>query len=159
VNTFSDRKRTLIEALLDRARRKFSRDEFGTRRTARLAVFLAAAALSMFALQQAHAQTATKTPKTENSASANVENGKRLYMSYGCYECHGREGQGSVYAGARLGPRPIALSVFVSYVRQPGGQMPPYTAKVVSDAELADIHAFLNSLPQPPPAKSIPLLN
>jgi ubiquinol-cytochrome c reductase cytochrome c subunit len=47
----------------------------------------------------------------------------------------------------------------IAYVRQPKGQMPPYTSKVVSDAELADIRAYLASIPEPPPAKYIPLLN
>jgi cytochrome c1 len=37
--------------------------------------------------------------------------------------------------------------------------MPPYTAKVVSDQDLADIYAFLQSVKQPPPVKDIPLLN
>jgi hypothetical protein len=37
--------------------------------------------------------------------------------------------------------------------------MPPYTAKVLSDKDLADIYAFLQSLQQPPTAKDIPLLN
>ncbi len=37
--------------------------------------------------------------------------------------------------------------------------MPPYTDKAVSDSELADIHAFLRTLPQPPAVKDIPLLN
>lgn len=37
--------------------------------------------------------------------------------------------------------------------------MPPFTSKVASDSDLADIHAFLQSLPQPTPAKNIPLLN
>ena len=37
--------------------------------------------------------------------------------------------------------------------------MPPYTSKVVSDSEMADIYAFLQSLPQPPAVKDIPLLN
>jgi hypothetical protein len=36
--------------------------------------------------------------------------------------------------------------------------MPPYTAKVLSDSELADIYAFLRSVPKPPNAQSIPLL-
>ena len=36
--------------------------------------------------------------------------------------------------------------------------MPPFSAKIVSDAELADIHAYLESRPQPKPAKDIPLL-
>lgn len=115
--------------------------------------------LLMFARQQTHAQNSTKAPKTETSTAGSVDHGKRLYTSYGCYQCHGLEGQGSVITGPRIGPRPIALSRFIRYIRQPTGQMPPYTEKVVSDAELADIHAYLKSLPQPPPAKSIPLLN
>jgi ubiquinol-cytochrome c reductase cytochrome c subunit len=36
--------------------------------------------------------------------------------------------------------------------------MPPYTAKVVSDQELADIHAFLRAIPQPPAVDTIPIL-
>jgi len=85
-------------------------------------------------------------------------NGRRLFTKYGCYECHGTQGQGTT-AGARLAPKPIALAALISYVRAPKGQMPPYTAKVVSDAELADIRAYLASIPDPPPAKNIPLLN
>ena len=85
-------------------------------------------------------------------------NGKKLFSKYGCYECHGTQGQGTT-AGARLAPKPIALAALIAYVRQPRGQMPPYMAKVVSDAELADIRAYLASIPEPPPAKNIPLLN
>lgn len=85
-------------------------------------------------------------------------NGKKLFTKYGCYECHGTLGQGTT-AGARLAPKPLALAALIAYVRQPKGQMPPYTAKVVSDAELADIRAYLASIPEPPPAKNIPLLN
>jgi mono/diheme cytochrome c family protein len=44
-------------------------------------------------------------------------------------------------------------------VRHPSGTMPPFTAKVVSDAELTDIRAYLASVAEPPPAKNIPLLN
>ncbi len=36
--------------------------------------------------------------------------------------------------------------------------MPPYTAKVVSDQELADIYAYLQSRPHPSPAKAAALL-
>jgi|SRR5450432_361860 len=98
-------------------------------------------------------------PAASDTAKANVENGKLLFTSSGCYECHGRQAQGSRYSGPRLAPDPISLPSFREYVRAPKGQMPPYTAKVLTDAELADIHAFLESLPVPPAAKSIPLLN
>jgi len=81
-------------------------------------------------------------------------------MSYGCYECHGNEGQGSTQTGgSRIGPIQIAFPPFVAYIRQPSAQMPPYSAKAVSDADLADIYAFLLSRPQSEPAKSIALLN
>ena len=99
-------------------------------------------------ISQAPAQTRT----------GNAEKGKQLFIKDGCYQCHGYQGQGGV-AGARLAPRPIALVALIAYVRHPSGQMPPYTAKVLSDAELADIHAYLAAIPAPAPAKNIPLLN
>jgi ubiquinol-cytochrome c reductase cytochrome c subunit len=86
---------------------------------------------------------------------ADADNGKKLYATIGCYECHGRVGQGG-RAGPKLAPRPIPLQALVAYVRHPSGAMPPYTSKLVTDAELADIHAFLATIP--PPAKDIPLL-
>jgi len=84
--------------------------------------------------------------------------GKQLFVADGCYQCHGREGQGGA-AGARIAPKPVALKAMIAYVRHPTGQMPPVTAKVVSDSDLADIHAFLATIPEPKPIKDIPLLN
>jgi hypothetical protein len=37
--------------------------------------------------------------------------------------------------------------------------MPPYTAKVMSDQDFADIYAYLQSRPRPPAVQSIPLLS
>jgi hypothetical protein len=36
--------------------------------------------------------------------------------------------------------------------------MPPFTVKVMSDQELADVYAFLQARPRPPAVESIPLL-
>jgi ubiquinol-cytochrome c reductase cytochrome c subunit len=113
----------------------------------------------MLACPLVGAQTAQSASKPAGAASRDAKNGKRIYTSYGCYECHGREGQGSMLTGPRIGPHPAQFSAFVRYIRQPRGEMPPYTEKVVSDQELADIYAFLQSLPQPPDPKSILLLN
>ena len=85
-------------------------------------------------------------------------NGRRLYAKYGCYECHGYEGQGGGAAGPRIGPEPIPLSALIAYVREPAREMPPYSEKVVSDKDLADIYEFLKSLPHPSVASSNPLL-
>jgi len=109
--------------------------------------------LGLFVLSAAlasHAQAPVQPP------SGNADEGKKLFASVGCYQCHGLEAQGSSATGPRLGPRPIAFAAFSRYVRQPTGQMPPYTAKVVSDAELANLYAFVRSRPEP--AKEIPLL-
>jgi ubiquinol-cytochrome c reductase cytochrome c subunit len=105
-------------------------------------------------------QSAGSQPKIELPVSADPKNGQRLYSSFGCYECHGYQGQGSSQTGgSRIGPPQIPYSGFVAYIRQPSGQMPPYTSKVVSDAQLADIYAFLQSRPQAAPSKGIPLLS
>src|SRR5689334_16539830 len=89
----------------------------------------------------------------------NAPNGRKLFTRFGCYQCHQYEGQGAAATGPRLGPRPIPYANFSKYVRQPTGQMPPYTAKVVKDSDLADIYAFLQSLPEPRAAKDLPLLH
>jgi ubiquinol-cytochrome c reductase cytochrome c subunit len=91
-------------------------------------------------------------------AQGNAENGKRLFTKLGCYTCHGYQGQGGA-AGAKLAPQPISPTALIAYVRHPRGSMPPFTSKVVSDSDLTDIRAYLASVPAPPPAKSIPLLN
>ena len=105
----------------------------------------------------AAAFTVAQTPAA--APAGNAQNGKKLFERYGCYQCHGYEAQGGLGTGPRLAPKPLAWAALSRYVRQPAGQMPPYTAKVVSEKDLADIYAFLSAQPTPPPAKSIPLLN
>src|SRR6185312_232360 len=80
--------------------------------------------------------------------AGNVENGKRLFVKAGCYECHGYAGQGG--AGVRLAPKVLPAAAFIAYVRHPTGVMPPYTIKVASDSKLADIRAYLTTIPEPP---------
>ena len=101
---------------------------------------------------------AAQTPQrpAPPAPTGNADAGKKLFVSIGCYQCHGYEAQGSNATGPRLGPRAIPFAAFSRYVRQPTGQMPPYTAKVVSDADLANIYAFVQSRPEP--AKDISLL-
>jgi mono/diheme cytochrome c family protein len=106
----------------------------------------------------AGAQSASAPAKADNTPTGNAKNGKTIYTADGCYECHGREAQGGVGTGPKLGPAPLPYSVFAFQVRSPRDQMPPYTSKVLSDAELADIYAFVQSLPQPRKVDSLPQL-
>jgi len=97
--------------------------------------------------------------RTSTAPAGNVESGKRLYRSAGCELCHNGEGQGGGPA-PRLAPNPnmLAFALFVRQARQPINSMPPYTAKVLSDQQLADIYAFLQTVPKPPDVSTIPLL-
>jgi mono/diheme cytochrome c family protein len=100
----------------------------------------------------------TAGPAVENSLPAgDAKQGKRLFAAYGCYECHGYEGQGG-RAGPRIAPRPIAFRAFSKYIREPSGQMPPYTVKVTSDQDLSDIYAFLQTIVIPPAIKDLLIL-
>jgi mono/diheme cytochrome c family protein len=88
-----------------------------------------------------------------------IENGKRLYIRNGCYQCHGYAGQGG-QSGPQLAQTKLPLPAFAAIVRTPPpGGMPPYRVKVMSDGELANIFAYVQSFPSSPPAASIPLLN
>jgi mono/diheme cytochrome c family protein len=116
-------------------------------------LFLVPAALVVFS-------TARAQQPSDAAPAGNAQNGKKLFMGDGCYECHGREGQGALQTGAaRIGPPQLSFEGFQSYVRKPTNQMPPYTAKAVPDSDLADIYAYLKSIPMPPKGKDIPLLN
>ena len=97
---------------------------------------------------------------SDAAPSGSADNGKKLFMADGCYECHGRMGQGAAQTGAaRIGPPQLSFDGFQTYVRKPTNQMPPYTSKAVPDQDLADIYAYLKSIPMPPKGKDIPLLN
>jgi mono/diheme cytochrome c family protein len=94
------------------------------------------------------------------AGNGNADNGALLFTRDGCYGCHGREGQGARHTSApRIGPPAIPFPELAKSVRHPTGSMPPYTDKLISESELADVYAFLKSRPTPPPADSTALLN
>ena len=107
------------------------------------------------ALVLAAAVAAAQTP-SQTPPAGNADTGKKLFVSFGCWTCHGYEGQGG--AGPRIAPRPLPLAAFTAYVRRPPERMPIYPERLVSDEDLGHIHAYLQSRPMPPPIESIPLL-
>src|SRR5271163_2960304 len=90
--------------------------------------------------------------------AGDAANGKKLFLRDGCYECHGYAGQGG-RDGARIAVIGLNAQGLIRYVRAPGGAMPAYTDKVITDQELTDVWAYLQTLPKAKPAKDIPLLN
>jgi mono/diheme cytochrome c family protein len=89
-----------------------------------------------------------------------VAAGFKTYVAVGCFECHGRSGQG----GGFLGPTPtlahteLPLDAFTVQLRQPSNNMPTYGEKVLSTQEVADIYAYLQSVPGVRDIKTIPEL-
>jgi len=86
----------------------------------------------------------------------NPANGKKLFETVGCFECHGFAGQGGG-AGPKLIDPPV-YPAFIVQLRTPRNIMPPFTAKVLTDQQAADIYAYISTFPKPADAKTIPLL-
>jgi mono/diheme cytochrome c family protein len=108
------------------------------------------AAVSLIALAGAQAQDAPK---------GDAAKGKALWLADGCSYCHGTVGQGGRSAGPRIAQQPLPFEAFLNQVRRPADEMPVYVETVLSDQDIADIFAFIQSLPRPPDLKSIRLLN
>jgi mono/diheme cytochrome c family protein len=126
----------------------------------RLRVTVAIGAVMLMALTPHAGAGQAPSASTQSSTAppaGDAEKGKALFVKNGCYQCHNYEGHGGA-AGARLAPNPLPFRTFVTYVRSPRGDMPPYTAKVMSEQDLADVHAYLRSRPRPAAVASIPLL-
>jgi ubiquinol-cytochrome c reductase cytochrome c subunit len=89
--------------------------------------------------------------------AASAEKGKSEFLQHGCWQCHGYQGQGG--AGPKLAPNPIPFDTLSNFVRTTNRQMPPFSKQILSDEDLADIYAYLQSVPKSPDPGSIPLLN
>jgi ubiquinol-cytochrome c reductase cytochrome c subunit len=122
----------------------------------RITLHRALRVLAGVALLATTAGAQAPAPATPAAPSGDAAAGRKIYAKVGCNSCHGNEGQGAQPTGPRLAPNPSPFAAFSAYVRTPRANMPPYTAKVLTDKDLADIHAFLRA--QPPAAKVDSLL-
>jgi mono/diheme cytochrome c family protein len=97
----------------------------------------------------------------QDAPSGDAAEGRRVYLAMGCFLCHGRSGQG----GALNGPAPVLAKTampfggFLGQLRQPANDMPAYGEPILSERQVADIYAFVQSLPGPRDPKDFPLLN
>ena len=91
--------------------------------------------------------------------AGNVANGKKLFETVGCYQCHGYVGQGALQTGPRISRTSLPFDAFLHQLRQPMYQMAPYEAAVLPDSAVADLYAYVKQLPEPPQVKDVPLLN
>jgi mono/diheme cytochrome c family protein len=92
-----------------------------------------------------------------SAAEPSAKRGRALYMTTGCVHCHGGVGQGSS-AGLKLAPDPLPAEAIAQFIRATNTQMPAYSDKVLSDADVADIAAFLATIPPGKSPDDIPAL-
>jgi mono/diheme cytochrome c family protein len=102
-----------------------------------------------------------RAASAQDQPSGDPVNGKRVYLADGCFECHGRSGQGGAmnYQTPALAKLELPVESFVAFLRAAPNDMPAFSADVLSDKDAADIYAFLQSLPGRQPVKDFPLLN
>ncbi|MDB5461356.1 MAG: cytochrome c, mono- and diheme variant family [Caulobacteraceae bacterium] len=100
----------------------------------------------------------SSTSAVAQAPAANVARGQQLFVSTGCYQCHGVQGQGSA-AGPRLAPTPLPLDAFSRQLRQPRDKMPIYTEVVMPERDLADVYAYMTHIPKAKSVAELPLLS
>ena len=81
------------------------------------------------------------------AAQGNAAAGQELWASstHWCRNCHGPDGEGGF--GPDLAGRQLSLDQFRRAVREPWGVMLAFTEEWVTDQDLADILAYLDTLP------------
>ncbi|MSO99252.1 MAG: cytochrome c [Rhodospirillaceae bacterium] len=92
-----------------------------------------------------------------NAAEPSPSRGRDLFMKVGCYMCHGTQGQGSS-AGLKLAPEPLPAEAIAQFIRATNTAMPAYSEMVLPDSDVADIAAFLETIPAARSPDSIPAL-
>src|SRR5215471_15698283 len=114
---------------------------------------LAVTALGVGAFGAALAQDA--------APSGDAAKGKRIYLADGCFTCHGRSGQGGAYNGPTpiLAHTALPFEGFKGQIRNPINDMPAYSNAILTDQDVADIYAFVQSLPGPRSPRDFPVLN
>ena len=101
----------------------------------------ATVALALFSLSVFHADPA--------APQGNAQTGQELWGggAIWCRNCHGADGEGGF--GPDLAGRQLTIAQFTRAVREPWGVMPSFTPEWVTDQNLQDMLAYVNSLPRP----------
>ncbi len=90
----------------------------------------------------------------EEGAVGNPANGQELFFSLTCNACHGDRGEGLV--GPTIAQTIVSLERVIEQYREPLEGMRVFSPEEVSDDEIADIYAWLQTVERPPDAAVIP---
>ena len=116
--------------------------------------------LLLVSLWLAPAVVVAQSPSATTQSGGDPAKGRAAFVEYNCSWCHGTEAQGGLPAnGPRIARVSRSVQSFIDYVRKPTTRMSAYSEASISDAALADIYAYLRSLPDATPARNLPLLD
>jgi mono/diheme cytochrome c family protein len=141
----------------------------------RIPYFLAAAAIAVVPLIHLHAQgrrggdaTPKNVPAPTSPVTGNAVNGKALYYQYGCYACHGYNGETGARQFVGRWGNLSTEETFLRFLRgranvapvTPSTNMPNFSAASLPDKQAKDIYAYIRTFKSSaPPLKDIPTLN
>ncbi len=105
--------------------------------------------------------TVVTVAQAQDAPPGDAAHGKQLFLAVACFTCHGRSGQGGAYNGPApiLAHTALPFDGFKGQLRNPADDMPAFSETVLSDQDVADIYAFVETLPGSRSAKDISILN
>ncbi|MCL5283959.1 MAG: cytochrome c [Armatimonadetes bacterium] len=81
------------------------------------------------------------------SSEAMAAAGLRVFHTVGCADCHGGHAQGNI--GPKLAGLPLSESQFQQTIRTGKGMVSSYSPSQISDEQIAEVYAYLQSLKHP----------
>jgi mono/diheme cytochrome c family protein len=112
--------------------------------------------------------TVGNNPPPASPVTGNAANGKGLYFSYGCYACHGYNGETGARSFVGRWGNLATEETFLRFLRgranvaplTPSTSMPNFGESSLSDKQAKDIYAYIRTFKSSAPdLKDIPVLN
>ena len=114
------------------------------------------------------AQAVKNVPPPTSPVTGNAANGKTLFYQFGCYACHGYNGETGARPFVGRWGNLATEDGFIRFLRgranvaplTPSTSMPNFGADSLSDKQAKDIYAYIRTFKSSaPPLKDIPTLN
>ena len=91
--------------------------------------------------------------------SEDSSEGEKLYLSHGCYSCHGYNGTGRYPLANEISGIMTSEELFTMFLRlradlnpvSPSNSMPNYSKNVIDDSEAKQIYAYIKTFKDSPP--------
>ena len=91
--------------------------------------------------------------------SEDSSEGEKLYLSHGCYSCHGYNGTGRYPLANDISGIMTSEELFTIFLRlranlnpvSPSNSMPNYSENVINDSEAKQIYAYIKTFKDSPP--------